>query len=52
MSYLFALNAPSEYEDTNNAISLEFKQNWESVSEINEDDLSDIKEDMAHWWGE
>ncbi|WFD18411.1 hypothetical protein MCAP1_000613 [Malassezia caprae] len=52
MSYLLSLNASPENVDTNNAISLEFEQHWESVSEINEDDLNDIKEDMAHWWGD
>jgi len=52
MSYLFSFNAPSEYADTNNAISLEFEQQWERVSEINEDDLNDVREDVAHWWGD
>lgn len=48
MSYLHSCNAAL---DQTNAISLEFEQQWECVSDINEDDLNGIKEDMTSWWG-
>lgn len=32
-------------------ISLEFEQQWESTSDINEDDWRKNEEDMTHWWG-
>lgn len=51
MTYLLACDTSSEPANTNNAISLEFEQHWECTSDINEDDMDCIKEDMAHWWG-
>ena len=40
-----ATDAPAD------AVAIEFDQAWECTSDLNEDDLEDIREDNASWWG-
>jgi hypothetical protein len=53
MSYLHALDSKdtNSVQSTMGVISLEFEQQWESTSDLNEDDWHRNEEDMAHWWG-
>lgn len=34
------------------AIALEFEQTWETTSDLNDDDLEVIREEVSNWWGE
>lgn len=60
MSYLHALSpmhgstslAPGEeQQDAADAISIEFEQQWENTSDLNEDDMRQNSEDYSLWWG-
>ncbi len=53
MSYLYALDSKdtNPVQSTMGVISLEFEQQWETTSDINEDDWRKNEEDMTHWWG-
>lgn len=53
MSYLHALDSKdtNPVQSTMGVISLEFEQQWETTSDINEDDWRKNEEDMTHWWG-
>lgn len=33
------------------AITLEFEQTWETTSDLNDDDMDVIREEISHWWG-
>ena len=59
MSYLHALSpmhgltslAPGEeQQDAADAISIEFEQQWENTSDLNEDDMRQNSEDYSLWW--
>ena len=54
MSYLHALTATSEKPNethTPDAVELEFRQLWDTTSDMNDDDVDDIREELEHWWG-
>lgn len=37
---------------TPDAVALEFEQTWETTSDLNDDDLEAMREEVSIWWGE
>lgn len=45
------MDTKSQIPSPLNAIAIEFDHEWDTVSDLNEDDLEHIREEVAHWWG-
>lgn len=46
-----SMDTKSQIPSPLNAIAIEFDHEWDTVSDLNEDDLEHIREEVAHWWG-